>query len=284
MNYHMEIKNTVLLLIIVAAFCCITPVYAQTAVFTSITSPETATPGEVVTVEIIIEYDFDEQTLVSPGIYHLVEEVYLAEAGIEVSGTGTETVSLSFNAPDVEGEYVFICDMYYQNGTNWMYAGQDDYYITLTVGSGSTLTGWSAVIDDVEYPSVVTPGGSMEITVTVEYDFPKSTNMEVGVSDPGTGEALNVVTEVKDGSGTEEYKIIVSAPNEVGTHVLGADVVYETDYGWDFTEGGVMTFTFEVDDNASGGGIPGFPWVSTLMGTLLVIGLLQYSGRKTPLI
>ena len=232
----------------------------------------------------MISYSFDTLTTISPGVYDPVAEDYIVEDGLEVTGTGTESISLSFNAPTVEGEYVFIVDLYAQDGTDWVYTGQDDYYITLTVGvGGGSTSAWSATVEDVSYPSVVKPGESMDVEITVEYDFPQSTNMEVGVSEPETGEAINYISVVKDGAGAEVFTVTIIAPEEEGTYEVGADVLFETEYGWDYTEGGVMSFTVIVEDSGSSGGIPGFPWTSMVLGALMVMGFLQYSGRKTPI-
>jgi len=280
----MIFKKLGLFLFIAAAFMVITPVSAQTATFDSVTSPETAQPGGVVTVDLVISYSFDTLTTISPGVYDPVDESYIVEDGLEVTGTGTESISLSFNAPTVEGEYVFVVDLYAQDGTEWVYTGQDDYYITLTVGvGGGSTSAWSATVEDVSYPSVVKPGESMDVEITVEYDFPQSTNMEVGVSEPETGEAINYVSVVKNGAGTEVFTVTIIAPEEEGAYQVGADVLFETEYGWDYTEGGVMSFTVIVEDSGSSGGIPGFPWTSMVLGTLMVMGFLQYSGRKTPI-
>ena len=279
----MNIKKIGVFLLITAAFMMVTPVCADIATFDSVSSPETAMAGEVVTVDVVISYDFDQLTLLSPGVYYLVEDDYMVEEFIEVTGSGTEAVSLSFNAPNVPGEYVFIVDLYYQEGEDWYNAGQENYYITLTVDGGGSVGAWSASVVKIRNSQLVAPGGSVDIKVYVDYDFPISTNMEIAVSDPVTGEAIDVVSAVLDGKGSDDYDFIITAPNEVGTYELGADVIFETDQGWEFSEDAVMSFTFEVDDQASSGGIPGFPVASAILGALIVIGFLQYSGRKAPL-
>jgi hypothetical protein len=285
----MNIKKMVLLAIMVAAFCSFIPVNAQTAIFDSVSSPETAAPGAVVSVDLVISYDCDMLTMFSPGVYDLIAESYLAEEGFEVTGTGKESTSLQFNAPDIEGEYVFIVDMYFNNGTDtefvWQYAGQENYYITLTVqqGGGVSDPPASAVVSDVKHPSIVKPGAPIEVEVTVDYDFTATTNMEVAVTNQDTMEAIQTASAVKSGVGTEKFKLTVYAPDQEGTYNLGADVIFETINGWEFSSGGAMAFTVEVDSNASSGGIPGFPVASAILGALLVIGFLQYSGRKAPL-
>lgn len=284
----MNFRKLVLIAVFTAALMAVTPVYGQTATFDSVTSTTTASPGEVVSVDLVISYDCPVQTLFSPGVYDLAAEQYLAEEGFEVSGTGKETIRLHFNAPDIEGEYVFIVDIYFNNGTDseyiWARTGQDDYYITLTVGSGGGSTStWSAVVTDVTAPSIVKPGASFDVKVKVDYDFPSQTNLEVAISDPETGTAIDVVSSVKNGAGSDEFTINIVAPDQEGTYVLGADAVYETDNGWEFTDNGVMTFSVDVDSSASSGGISGFPVVSAVLGLLLVVGFLQYAGRKTPL-
>ena len=135
----MNIKKLGLFLLITAAFMMVTPVCADIATFDSVSSPVTAMVGEVVTVDVVISYDFDQLTLLSPGVYYLVEDDYMVEEFIEVTGSGTEAVSLSFNAPNVPGEYVFIVDLYYQEGEDWYNAGQENYYITLTVDGGGSV-------------------------------------------------------------------------------------------------------------------------------------------------
>ncbi len=130
----MNIKKILIFALFAVAFCTFTPVFAQTATFDSVTSQETAALGAVVTVDLVISYDCDTLTTFSPGVYDLIAESYLVEGGFEVTGTGKESVFLRFNAPDIEGEYVYIVDMFYQNGTDWHFAGQENYYITLTVG------------------------------------------------------------------------------------------------------------------------------------------------------
>ena len=260
----------------------VSPVSADIATFDSVSSPETAMAEEVVTVDVVISYDFDQLTTLSPGVYYLVEDDYMVEEFIEVTGSGTEAVSLSFNAPNIPGEYVFIVDLYYQEGEDWYNAGQENYYITLTVDGGGSVGAWNASVVKIRNSQLVSPGGSVDIKVYVDYDFPISTNMEIAISDPVTGEAIDVVSTVLDGKGSNDYDFIITAPNEVGTYELGADVIFETDQGWEFSEDAVMAFTFEVSENA-GGGIPGFPVTSAILGALLVIDFLQYSVRKASL-
>lgn len=281
----MNIKKILIFTLLVAAFCTFTPVFAQTATFDSVTSPETAAPGAVVTVDLVISYDCDTLTTFSPGVYDLIAESYLVEGGFEVTGTGTESLSLRFNAPDIEGEYVYIVDMYYQNDTDWYFAGQENYYITLTVQQGGGISDppASAVVSDVKYPSIVKPGAPIEVEVTVDYDFTAPTNMEVAISNPETMEAIQTASDVLTGAGTAKYKITVYAPDQEGPLSLGADVIYETYSGWEFSSGGAMAFTVEVDSNASSGGIPGFPVISVVMGALVMVALFQVNGRKTPL-
>ena len=285
----MNIKKILIFTLFIMTFCTITPVFAQTATFDSVTSSETATPGSIVTVDLVIDYDCDTLTTFSPGVYDLIGEQYMTEEFFEVTGIGKESISLRFNAPDIEGEYVYIVDMYFNNGTAseyaWQYAGQENYNITLTVqqGGGVSDPPASAIVSDVKYPSIVKPGAPIEVEVTVDYDFTATTNMEVAVTNPDTAEAIQTASDVKIGAGTEKYKITVYAPEQEGSFNLGADVIFETINGWEFSSGGVMAFTVEVDSNASSGGIPGFPVSSALLGALVVIGFLQYSGRKTPL-
>lgn len=279
----MNIKKTGIILFIAAAFMVITPVNAQTATFDSVTSPETVQPGEVVTVDLVISYDFDSLTTISPGVYDPITDSYLVEDGLDVSGAGTGSISLSFDAPTIDGEYVFIVDLYAQDGTDWVYTGQDDYYITLTVGAGGSTPTASAIVKDIQHPNVVKPGAPMEIKVTIEYDFAVDTNMEVAVSDPETMTAIETASAVKNGAGTDEFKITIYAPEQEGTYTLGADVIFETNMGWEFSSGGAMAFTFDVDSIASSGGIPSFPMASVVLGALVVIALMQYNGRKTPI-
>ena len=278
----MNIKKLGLFLLITAAFMMVSSVSADIATFDSVSSPETAMAEEVVTVDVVISYDFDQLTTLSPGVYYLVEDDYMVEEFIEVTGSGTEAVSLSFNAPNIPGEYVFIVDLYYQEGEDWYNAGQENYYITLTVDGGGSVGAWNASVVKIRNSQLVSPGGSVDIKVYVDYDFPISTNMEIAISDPVTGEAIDVVSTVLDGKGSNDYDFIITAPNEVGTYELGADVIFETDQGWEFSEDAVMAFTFEVSENA-GGGIPGFPVTSAILGALLVIDFLQYSVRKASL-
>ncbi len=89
------------------------------------------------------------------------------------------------------------------------------------------------------------PGAPIEVEVTVAYDFTATTNMEVAVTNPDTMEAIQIASAVKTGAGTEKFKITVYAPNQEGTLNLGADVIFETINGWEFSSGGAMAFTVE---------------------------------------
>jgi len=138
-----------------------------------------------------------------------------------------------------------------------------------TTGSGE----YNAWVTKVDSPNTVKPSESFNVTVHVDMSFPTMTTFSVGITDPNTGEAIMEIEDQTEGEQSGVYWFELIAPDTEGTYTLGADIIFETDAGWTYTEDAAQMFDITVKEG--GGAIPGFPTVSILAGSLVALALAR---------
>jgi hypothetical protein len=264
----------ILLTILVFSSLLILPASAQTkevgiyGIWTDQTQYE---PGQTVSVTLELVWDFPASTDISPGVWDPLNEVYAVDDVYTVTGTGADNVTLSFPSPTVNGVYEYVVNVFYEE-EGWTMSETGYEAHTLYIQVGNTGSGeYAAWVTKVDSPKTVKPGELFNVTVFVEMSFPTMTTFSVAVTDPSTGEAIMEVEDQTQGEQTGNYWFEVIAPETEGSYTLGADIIFETAGGWTYTDDAAQMFDITVKEG--GGGIPGFPVISVLMGSMAALAL-----------
>ena len=273
---HLKIR-TIFLIIVFSSFL-IAPAIAQTkevGIYGIWTDETQYDPGQTITITLELGWDFPASTEIGPGIFDTLAEEYVAEDIYTVANTGMGNITLSFTAPSTNGVYEYLVNVFY-NEEGWIQSdtGYEEHYIYIQVGETGSGQ-YAAWVTDVDAPSNLEPSELFNVTVYVQMSFPEMTTFSVAVTDPETGEPILEVEDQTVGDQVGSYWFELSAPETEGDYTLGADIVFETPQGWTYSEGATQTFDITVSTNSgnSGGGIPGFPVTSLIMGSLLALAL-----------
>jgi len=134
-----------------------------------------------------------------------------------------------------------------------------------------------ASLVDVEAPFEAYVGESLNVELTVDYEFTESTEVSPGIWDVVAEEWLGETSEVLEGKGSRSYDFDLTAPSEEMDWALEASVFYKSEGKWvhdeaDWAESLVIQ-VIELDEN--GGGIPGFPYEAIIFGLLLGFSFLS---------
>ncbi|MGW8180096.1 MAG: hypothetical protein ACWGQW_15250, partial [bacterium] len=260
------------LLILAFSTILVAPASAQTkeiGIYKIWTDQYTYDPGETVTVTLELVWDFPASTDISPGVWDPTNEVYIAEDVYTVTGVGSDNVTLSFPAENVNGVYEYIVNVFYEDeGWTMSETGYEAHSLYIQVGTTGSGE-YNAWVTKVDSPNTVKPSESFNVTVHVDMSFPTMTTFSVGITDPSTGEAIMEIEDQTEGEQSGVYWFELIAPDTEGTYTLGADIIFETDAGWTYTEDAAQMFDISVKEG--GGAIPGFPTVSILAGSLVAL-------------
>jgi len=264
------------LLILAFSTILVAPASAQTkeiGIYKIWTDQYTYDPGETVTVTLELVWDFPASTDISPGVWDPTNEVYIAEDVYTVTGVGSDNVTLSFPAENVNGVYEYIVNVFYEDeGWTMSETGYEAHSLYIQVGTTGSGE-YNAWVTKVDSPNTVKPSESFNVTVHVDMSFPTMTTFSVGITDPSTGEAIMEIEDQTEGEQSGVYWFELIAPDTEGTYTLGADIIFETDAGWTYTEDAAQMFNITVKEG--GGAIPGFPTVSILAGSLVALALAR---------
>jgi hypothetical protein len=271
----MHIKNKSLILILALSSMLLVPVSAQTkevGIYGIWTDQTQYDPGQTITITLELGWDFPTSTDVSPGIIDTITEEYVVEDLYTLNDSGMGNVTLSFTAPSTNGVYEYIVNVFYdEEGWVMSETGYEEHYIYIQVGSTGSGQ-YSAWVTEVDAPSVLEPSQLFNVTVYVQVSFPEITTFSVAVTDPETAEAIIEIEDQAVGDQTGTYWFEISAPETEGDYTLGADIVFETPQGWTYSDDATQTFDITVS-TGGGGGIPGFPLASVLIGSLVALAL-----------
>jgi len=270
----MHIRVRTIFLIIVFSSFLIAPVNAQTkevGIYDIWIDETQYDPGQTISVTLELGWNFPNSTDVSPGIFDTTSEEYVAEGLYNLEGFGMGNVTLFFTAPSTNGVYAYLVDVFY-NEEGWKKSdtGYEEHYLYIKVGETGS-SNYAAWVTDVEVPSNIKPSALFNVTVYVQMSFPEMTHFSVAVTDPETGEAIIEILDQAVGEQTGSYWFELSAPETEGDYTLGADIMFEAPQSWTYTEN--STQTFDIIVSTGGGGIPGFPVTSLIMGSLLALAL-----------
>ena len=237
----------------------------------SIDAPDIASPGEVVQVDMVVGYSFEEETEISPGIWDWWFEDWADDVYENVTGDGETEYVLFLRVPDFPGKYLFSGVVMFWDGMDWAITGEvSALNFTINV-EGSPVELYSAEIEEVEYPRTVETGADIEISVTVSYYLPDDTDIVVGITEmyEDDEETIDEITDIVSGEGTETYVFELVAPEEAGTSELSADILFLLDGEWSVTpDTWYEIFLIDAEEPEvippddpvePSGGIPGFP-------------------------
>jgi hypothetical protein len=134
---------------------------------------------------------------------------------------------------------------------------------------------WSyrAELIEVDSPSgSVNPREEFVVKLVVSYDFGDLTIFTPGIWDPETEDLIEEMYDEVEGKGTKTYRIIIQAPNTVGTYPLDAVAFYLVEDEWFYDDDGIVSFQYVVERSEDGGWeIPGYPLESILVGLIVSI-------------
>jgi hypothetical protein len=270
----MEFSNSKLCFILLLSTAILSTSIAHAATGTwidSIDAPDTASPGEVVQVDMVVGYSFPEETAISPGVWDWWFEDWADDVYENVTGDGEAEYFLFLRVPDIAGEYLYSCVVMYWDGMDWAITGEvSALNFTINV-QGIPVESFSAEIEEVEYPRTVETGADIAISVTVSYNLPDDTDIVVGITEiyEDVEETIDETFDTVSGAGTETYVFELVAPEEAGTSELSADILFLLDGEWRVTpDTWYEIFLIEAEEPEvippddpvePSGGIPGFP-------------------------
>ncbi len=254
----------------------------------SIDVTDTAQPGEVVQIDMLVGYEFDEETEITPSVWDYTGDDWADDTYENVTGTGEKTYTLFLRVPETVGDHLYTGLVLYWDGIEWILTAEASALnFTITV-EGTPVQPHIAQIVSVDYPSTVLVRADLEISVDVHYILPDDTAIAVGLTEI-IGDDEEIIDEILDtvsGEGTETYFFEVTAPEEAGTTELSADILFLVDDEWDATPDiWYKLFTIEVEEPEApppddpvqpSGGIPGFP----LTAVAVSLGLLYFKKKR----
>ena len=141
---------------------------------------------------------------------------------------------------------------------------------TLDSGSAEYL-----IINQIEYPQTVETGETITLTATLEYSFNELTLINLGIYDYASDSYVFEETYWVQGVEVEEYVAQLVAPDSEQTLELEANVVFQQDETWYYTEGDEWNTYFTIDVTGSSSGIPSFPLLAILAGLTLFVFVNQ---------
>ncbi len=122
----------------------------------NVETPSEVYVGEVFTVEVTVSYEFTAPTEMSPGIYDVEAETWIAEEFETLVGDGTKTYSFELTAPDAAKTWELEADVFYLVGGNWIVdRGSSPRAFSVEVVSGDSMP-WDWLLDlPIEYLAII---------------------------------------------------------------------------------------------------------------------------------
>ena len=87
-----------------------------TASIVSLEGPNEVSAGESFTVELTVTYEFAVPTEISPGVYDVETQKFLAEEYETLEGQGTKTYRFELTAPGEETTWALAAGVWYHSG------------------------------------------------------------------------------------------------------------------------------------------------------------------------
>ena len=130
------------------------------------------------------------------------------------------------------------------------------------------------IINQLDYPTTVTTGETITLTASLEYSFNELTLINLGYDYASESYVFEESYWVQ-GAEVEDYVVQLVAPDSEQTLELEANVVFQQDETWYYTEGDEWNTYFTIDVTDSSGGIPSFPLLAILAGLTLFVFVNQ---------
>ena len=147
MNKHLR----TLLLVLVTVAVLTAPVIAEVsyedayAFVMDVDVPATVAPGETFEVIVSIEANLPDETNVEIGIYDPETWDTLVDYFDVITGYEEASYAFELEAPDVEGDFEVVADVYFEIDGEYLYVEGSETYFTVTVqadGGGLGIPGF----------------------------------------------------------------------------------------------------------------------------------------------
>ncbi|MCK5671478.1 hypothetical protein KAI10_08840, partial [Candidatus Bathyarchaeota archaeon] len=171
-------------------------------------SSDNVIPGGIISVNVTVGYIFDVETVIGPGIWDSDTSSYLKEIEDSVSGEGTETYTLVFEAPLSAGVYSFTTDIPYQTGAGWVWGNESRHVFLINVIDYSSDY---IEITDLQFPSSVQTGAEIQVFIHINYELSDDT-VAFGILDLDTEEIQTASMIPITGTGTLTVELSFTAP------------------------------------------------------------------------
>lgn len=102
-------------------------------VINDLDAPQTVETGSPATITVTLDYSFNELTQISIGIYDYTSETNIAEEYYWVQGTEVEDFVIQLTSPDSAGTLDLEANVVFQQGDEWYYTEDDQWYTNFTV-------------------------------------------------------------------------------------------------------------------------------------------------------
>jgi hypothetical protein len=139
------------------------------------------------------------------------------------------------------------------------------------------------VVLDVEAPNTVELGGTINVNVTIEYNFPTEIEIKTGIWDHSIQDFIEQYNQTVNGYNTIEYEFILVFREDIetGTYTFDANVLYKLGEEFYHLESNWMK-SFEidvVDAKPRGFEIPSYPIEAIIIGLAAYIVFFQFKKR-----
>jgi len=175
------------------------------------TAPNDVSPGEVFTVDLTVSYEFPESTYMTPGIFNVVDGLFIVSDSEILAGNGTKSSRFEITAPEAEGVWALEARVWFISGVDSVHSDVDwfepfDVKVTAAAGEGGDDSE-----DDGEADNTANDTGSTSV-------IPTEDDTSV-VND--TGSISSSASEIIDSATSAAEEIIEGLPDEVKKQIPG---------------------------------------------------------------
>ena len=184
-------------------------------------SSDNVIPGGLISVNVTVGYIFDLETVVEAGLKYSDAGLYLIEFRDTVSGEGSKTYTLEFEAPMSPGVYSLTADIPYWTGVEWVWGNESRQVFIVNILDNSSDF---FEISDLQYPSNVQSGAEIQVSITIQYELTNGT-VGFGIVSLDSEEIPTASVIPLTGTGTKTVDFTFPAPIMEGTYNYTASVV-----------------------------------------------------------
>ncbi len=173
--------------------------------------------GDNVTTTVTVGYQFDSDVEINPGIFSFDLDDWIIEELRTVDGSGNETFTLVFPAPDENGTHLYQANVWYVKQGSWYFDGSEAAF-NFTIGDeNATLITDYITITEVGTPSETNTTTTVDVKVFLNYSITNESDYSISVINQAT-ETLGEEFDVLLGEGAANYTLSILTPEIEGLH------------------------------------------------------------------